>query len=403
MICKIKMSAKTKEKKSFFIQFMTAESLGGLILIIVSIAALCLANSSSANFYFSLIHTKMSLAVGNISVSTNLLHFVNDALMAVFFLVVGLEIKREILMGELSSKKKALLPVAGAFGGMIVPIIFYAVSNIGNESFRGWGIPMATDIGFSLGILYLLGRRVPFSLKIFLSALAIVDDLGAVIIIAFFYSSGISWLNLGAAALVLAILWGLNVKGVRHIPVYIGGGIVLWSFMMASGIHSSLAGVALAAVIPSSFEEDQCGEKWSPSQRIESALHPVILYCIMPIFAFCNAGVAFPERGTAFFNPATIGIIMGLFVGKPLGIITFSFAAVKAGLCEWPHDAGILQFAGVAVLCGIGFTMSLFIAGLSFPESEILNHAKIGILAGSLLSAVTGGTIIMMQRGTVSD
>lgn len=386
-----------KTMASFFVRFMTGESISGVVLIIAAAAALILANSTSAASYYDIIHMKLSMQIGGATVTTTLLHLVNDALMAVFFLVVGLEIKREILRGELSTLKKALLPATGALGGMIVPIVLYAAINAGRESSPGWGIPMATDIAFSLGILYLLGNRVPLSLKIFLSALAIVDDLGAVVVIAFFYCSGIVWIYVGAFTLVMIVLFFMNRLGIRNIPVYLTGGILLWICMMFSGIHSSIAGVALAAVIPSSFEKDRYGGIWSPSQKIEDILHPVVLYFIMPVFAFSNAGVAIQGTIDTFFNPATLGVIIGLLAGKPLGIFAFSIIAIKTGLCDKPRGADVSQFLGVAVLGGIGFTMSLFIAGLSFPDGSVLSFAKTGIITGSVLSALAGIGILVIH------
>lgn len=413
-----------------FTKFSEIEASSGILLLFCTLLALVWANSSWAESYTSLWQTKFTVGIGGGILSKPLLLWINDGLMAIFFFLVGLEIKREILIGELASLKQAILPIFAALGGMLVPAGIYFFFNQGSEGLPGWGIPMATDIAFALGVLTLLGNRVPVSLKIFLMALAIIDDLGAVLVIAFFYTSHISWMNLGIGAVFLSLLLIANFSGVRHTLVYaivgIGG---LWLAFLLSGVHATIAGVLAAFMIPattrinsqeflkngqnliSEFQsqsemgeevitnqnqqsilhdlEKSCELVQTPLQRLEHSLHPWVNYLIMPLFALANAGVSLKgvslQEITA--HTVTLGIFLGLFLGKPIGIVLFSWLAVKFKLALLPMGISWKQIIGVGILGGIGFTMSLFIAGLAFDGSSLLPLAKVGIL---LVSAVAG-------------
>jgi NhaA family Na+:H+ antiporter len=365
--------------------FMRSEAAGGIVLMAVSVLALVVANSPAAPLYFG--------ALKNYVLGLSVLHWINDALMAVFFLLVGLEIKREMLDGQLSTWARRALPGFTALGGMIVPALIYTALNLSStESLRGWAIPTATDIAFALGVLSLLGARVPVSLKIFLTALAILDDLGAVIIIAVFYTADLSGLYLSLAAATLIALASLNRFGVTRLSVYLLLGLVLWFFTLKSGVHATLAGVALALTIPLTPSWAKPDDAASPLHRLEHALHPWVAFLIIPIFGFANAGVSFDGLGlSALTAPVPLGIMLGLFIGKQLGVVSFGWLAVRAGLADLPAHASWRQFYGVALLCGIGFTMSLFIGLLAFPTSAALqDQTKIGVLAGSLLSGMAG-------------
>jgi Na+:H+ antiporter, NhaA family len=373
--------------------FLETEASGGLILMAVAALALALANSPAAPAYFGL----LEIHVGGLS----LLHWINDALMAVFFLIVGLEIKRETLDGQLSTWQRRALPGIAALGGMVVPALIYvAINRHSPETLRGWAIPAATDIAFALGVLALLGSRVPASLKVLLTALAILDDLGAVIIIALFYSSDLSVPMLAAAAAATALLAGLNRAGVTRLLPYLAVGLVLWFFVLRSGVHATIAGVVLAMTIPLNPTPGRPEAKDSPLHILEHALHPYVAFLIVPIFGFANAGVSFSGLGLdALLAPVPLGIALGLFVGKQVGVYAFGFAAVRLGLADFPAHATRSQLFGVALLCGIGFTMSLFIGALAFPASPELNDAtKIGVLAGSVLSALLGYAVLRVAR-----
>lgn len=357
----------------------------------VAALALVIANSPAAPAYFGV----LSAYVGGLSV----LHWVNDALMAVFFLLVGLEIKREFLEGQLSSWSRRALPGIAALGGMAVPALIYLALTRGDAvAMRGWAIPAATDIAFALGVLALLGPRVPVSLKIFLTALAILDDLGAVAIIALFYTSDLSLPMLGLAALCIAGLILLNRLNVTRLPVYLTIGVLLWFFVLKSGIHATLAGVALALTIPIGDGSDSDEPEHSPLHMLEHGLHPWVSYLIVPIFGFANAGVSFTGMTPASaLAPVPLGIALGLFLGKQIGVFGFAWAAVKAGLGALPAKANFAQLYGVALLCGIGFTMSLFIGALAFPGNPELGDAtKIGVLLGSVISALTGAFVLKL-------
>lgn len=422
-----------------FETFFALESASGLLLLFAALVALVWANSPWAASYDQLWHTAAFVGAGERALSMTLQHWINDGLMAVFFFVVGLEIKREVLIGELASPKRAALSIAAAAGGMVVPALFYAALNRGGTGAAGWGIPMATDIAFALGVLALLGSRVPLTLKIFVTAVAIVDDLGAVLVIALFYTSSISASALAVAGSVLALLILLNVAGVRRPGPYVALGFVLWLAVLMSGVHATIAGVLLALTIPArrqldtfeflqrarlfleEFAEDLHPDRaaptadqravlhslehasenvQSPLTRLEHELHPWVAFLVMPLFALANAGVSLGGNAAALLaGPVTIGTIAGLLLGKPLGVLGGAWLASRTGLAELPAGVRWGQLAGVAILCGIGFTMSLFIANLAFGEGELLDEAKVGILVGSLLSGVAGALVLVRRAG----
>ena len=335
----------------------------------------------------------VAVQIGALSIAKPLLLWINDGLMAIFFLLVGLEIKREVLEGELSSRQQAALPVIAAIGGMAAPAIVYAVLNWGDATaLRGWAIPTATDIAFAVGVLTLLGRRAPVSLKIFLLALAIMDDLGAIVIIAIFYTADLSAVSLTLAVAALATLVALNRAGVTRTATYVLVGVLLWTFVLKSGVHATLAGVALAFAIPlrSAGERGQ-----SPLRRFEHTLHPWVTYAILPIFAFANAGV--PLTGLSLdvlLQPVPLGILLGLFVGKQLGVMSATWLATKFGAGSLPSGTRWIHIYGMSLLTGIGFTMSLFIGTLAFDTPEYATQVRIAVLAGSLLSAITGYLVL---------
>ena len=360
----------------------------GVLLIFAALAAIILCNTGGESSYTLLLHT----SIYGLSVEK----WVNDVFMSLFFLVVGLEIKREFLTGQLSQWSQRILPGAAALGGMAVPAAIYLIFNQHRpDSLAGWAIPSATDIAFSLGILSLLGNKVPPSLKIFLAALAIIDDLGAVIIIALFYTTGINLVMLGAASLMLLLLILINRRGMTYLPVYLVLGLLLWFFIYQSGIHATVAGVILALCIPHSKEDKGAN---SPLLTVEHRLAPWVSFLIIPIFGFVNAGVSFLHTtADQLFGAIPLGIMFGLFIGKQIGIASISFLLVACGVARLPKDATPLQFYAVAMLCGIGFTMSLFIGGLAFPNDTLrLDEVKIGVLAGSFLSALLGGITLQL-------
>jgi len=419
-----------------FQRFFRTEAVGGLILLLFGFAALALANSPLAEAYEHLWDTSLTVGIVDHSLSLTLHQWINDGLMAVFFLLVGLEIKRELLAGELSSPKQAALPIACAIGGMIVPAAFYWIFNMTGPGARGWGIPMATDIAFALGALALIAPRAPLGAKVFLLALAIVDDMGAVLVIALFYSSGIAWGALGGAAVMLLVLVGFNAMGVRHLWPYLLGGLVLWYFVHESGIHATVAGVVLAFTIPTHtrisaiefsrearalldrFERKETGDfvvltskgqqetlfalehasegVTAPILRLEHALHNFSAFVVMPLFAFANAGVRI--GGPIEHAEIALGVMAGLIIGKPLGITAAALVAVKSGIAKLPDDVSWASLIGYAFLAGIGFTMSLFIAMLAFDDVAPVGAAKIGILGGSLLAGIIA-TVILKTIG----
>jgi NhaA family Na+:H+ antiporter len=418
--------------------FLHTEAAGGIILIICALIALIWANSPWAGTYTSLWATKITIG----PLTESLLHWINDGLMAVFFFVVGLEIKREVLVGELASPRQAALPIAAALGGMAVPALIFAAINRGGPGSGGWGIPMATDIAFSLGVLALLGNRAPTGLKIFLAALAIVDDLGAVLVIAFFYTSDISWGALGAAAIFLALLVTANLLRIRHPLAYALLGLGLWVAFLQSGIHATIAGVLLALTIPARtrvdtgeffrrahavlHDFDRAGEEaaniltnggqqaalrelsalsegvQTPLQRLEHALHPWVAFGIVPLFALANAGVALGGGlGGVLTEPVTLGVVLGLVVGKQVGVTLSAWLAVRSGLADLPVGVGWRHIYGAGWLAGIGFTMSLFIGSLAFGEGVLLDAAKVGILTASLIAGLVGWSLLRFQSAPI--
>ena len=416
-------------------EFLREEGGGGILLLLATAVALVWANSAFAHEYELLWETPFTVGLGPWALSFPLHTWINDGLMAVFFFVVGLEIKRELLVGELSNPRKALFPVVAALGGMLVPALMYTVFNLGGPGQSGWAIPMATDIAFAIGVLSLLGKRAPFGLKIFLTAVAIADDLGAVMVIALFYSHEIIWTNLLFGALLLAILFAFNRLSVRNTLAYGLLGILLWVAFLQSGVHATIAGVLLALTIPANpridsrsfikrshsyiqvFEQAGTAETSmltnsdqraavreleraaesvaSPLQRLEHSLHPWVAYAIMPIFALANAGVHILGSETASaFNAISIGIVAGLVLGKQIGITLFAWLFTKLGLTARPRGLRWRHIYGAAWLGGIGFTMSLFITSLAFTDPEAVTAAKIGILVASALSAI-GATLVL--------
>ena len=368
---------------------LNSEAGGGLVLMAAAAAALVIANSPAAPAYFG----ALSTYVGGLSI----LHWINDALRAVFFLLVGLEIKREFLDGQLSTWPRRALPGIAAAGGMIAPAIVYVVLNAGTPAtLRGWAIPTATDIAFALGVLALLGSRVPVSLKIFLTALAIIDDLGAVAIIAAFYTADLSLTYLALSGATLAVLVGLNRAGVERLALYAALGALLWFLVLRSGVHATLAGVALALTVPLRRSPGRPDDPASPLHILEHALHPWVAFLIVPIFGFANAGVSLSGMSLgAMLAPVPLGIAAGLFVGKQVGVFASTWLAVRLHLSDCPENASWSQVYGVSLLCGVGFTMSLFIGLLAFPTSpELQDQVKVGVLAGSLLSALAGMMVL---------
>lgn len=371
-------------------RFLDNEASGGLVLMVVAALAILVANSPVADAYFHSLH----IGIGPLSVQ----HWVNDALMAAFFLLVGLEIKREVLDGQLSSWSRRILPGAAAFGGMLFPALIYVSLNWSDpSSLRGWAIPTATDIAFALGVISLFGSRVPSSLKIFLAALAIIDDLGAVIVIALFYTSELNMMALGGAAAVLAVLYGLNRARIRALWPYLTLGIVLWALVFASGIHATLAGVMLALTIPlkPTPGAPEALPVDSPLHRLENGLHKPVAFVIVPLFGFANAGVSLAGVSMGVFaEPLTMGIALGLMVGKLVGVVGTVALLIKLGVAHLPVKANWGQMTGTALLCGVGFTMSLFIGLLAFDDPAVQDHVKIGILIGSLASGILGAILL---------
>ena len=404
-------------------RFIQIESSSGIVLILAAVAAFAWANSLWADAYFHMLHAEVGIAVGGWRLEMSLHHWINDLLMALFFFLVGLEIKRELVVGELAGWQKASLPAVGALGGMVVPALIYVGFNFGEATVRGWGVPMATDIAFALGVLALLGNRVPLSLKVFLLALAIVDDLGAVLVIALFYTDQ---LNTTALLISLAV-WGLalfygRAEGPRPL-VYLILGVVSWYFMLQSGVHATIAGVLMAFAIPlrhrmpveelrrelqwtagTHFEdiegriqhvEDVIDRAHSPLHAMEHDLGPYVAFFVMPVFAFFNAGVAVGGEG-ALISSVSIGAFLGLLLGKPIGVAGFVWITSMMGITRLPEEANWPGIIGIGLLAGIGFTMSLFIANLAFAEAVILDQAKIGVLAASVVAALAGLAFLSM-------
>jgi len=369
--------------------FFQLEAASGLILLIAAIIALIISNSNFSGFYFNTLEQYIFIGINDFGLKLSVHHWINDLLMAVFFFFVTLEIKREFIQGELSNLKKAMLPIIAAVGGMVVPALFYVIINFRNpETLNGWAIPSATDIAFSLGILSLLGSRVPMSLKIFLTALAIIDDLGAILIIAFFYSGDLSISYLSLILISYIFLLILNKLGIKKFLPYLFVGIFMWFFTYKSGIHATIAGVLLASTIPHRIKH----KDFSLLIKIEHIISPYVAFIIMPLFAFANAGVSLEGLTlSSLMMPVPLGILLGLFFGKQVGVMLFSFFAVKFGVAQKPDNSSWFSLYGVSILTGIGFTMSLFVGNLAFAEStQYIDGVKIGVLAGSLLSTIVG-------------
>ncbi len=376
-------------------EFIAFESAGGILLAIAAAAALALANSPFAFLYDAFLDTPVEVRVGALQIAKPLLLWINDGLMVAFFFLVGLEIKREVLEGELSDPKQVVLPAVAAAGGMAVPAAIYAAINASNPAaLAGWAIPAATDIAFALGVLSLLGNRVPAGLKLFLLTLAILDDIGAIVIIAMFFAGNLAPVSLGIAAVALLALFALNRLGVARLAPYFFVGLVLWISVLKSGVHATLAGVALALFIPLRARHS---ESHSPLRRLEHDLHAPVAFAILPLFAFANAGVSLEGVTAAtFLEPVPLGIAAGLLAGKPIGVFLVSWLTVRLGFARLPESTGWGAMFGASVLCGIGFTMSLFIAGLAFEGagSTYIVQTRLGILFGSLASAVLGLAIL---------
>ncbi len=382
-------------------EFIRRESSGGILLIFATLLALILSNSPWESLYASFLHIPVEIRIGPLHLSKSLYHWVNDGLMAIFFLLIGLEVKREVLEGHLATPSQIALPGIAAIGGMVVPALIYLAYNQGTiPAENGWAIPTATDIAFALGILSLLGNRVPVSLKIFLMALAIIDDLGAIVIIALFYTSELSTLSISVAGVALAALIALNRLGITRKSAYLLIGVVLWVSVLKSGVHATLAGVALGLTIPLRGTAAD-GVDCTPLQEIEQTLHFWVAFLILPLFAFVNAGlnlsgISLPQMG----GPVPLGIMLGLFLGKQIGVFGFSAIAIKARLAQLPAQSSWRQLYGVSVLTGIGFTMSLFIVSLAFEDDAMFQYTdKLAILLGSLLSGIVG-YLVLLGAGT---
>jgi Na+:H+ antiporter, NhaA family len=373
--------------------FVSVEALGGIALLVAAAAALIWANSPWSDSYASFWGREITVGSGSLSITNSLRHWVNDGFMAVFFFVVGVEIKRELVEGELSDRARARLPVAAALGGMVVPALIYVAWNPSGPAFRGWGIPMATDLAFALGILALLGPRVPRGLKVFLLTLAIVDDIGAIVVIAVFYSDGIELAWLGGAAAVVAVLYVARRLGARHPVVAVAPAVVLWVCFFESGVHATIAGVTLGLLIPAGTEPDRAA-----LNRIERGLHPWTSFLVVPVFALANAGIALGPDALrdAASSPITWGVATGLVVGKIIGIVGVTMIGPRLRLGRLPAGVGIRQVLGIGAVAGIGFTVSLFVAELAFG-GERLAAAKLGILAGSVAAAVLGGSFLLRR------
>lgn len=423
-----------------FADFAESGVLSGFLLIAVTVIALVWANSPWADSYFGLWSTELSIGLASSPVTTSLHHWINDGLMTVFFLLVGLEIKRELQVGELSSRRHAALPMAAAVGGMLVPALLYAALNAGGPGRHGWGIPMATDIAFALGVLTLLGPRVPVGLKVFLTALAIVDDMGAVLVIALFYTSTIVWSAVGVAVAAMALLLAMNRMGIRPLLPYVFAGIGLWAALLSSGIHATVAGVLLAMAIPSrtrinalefsrsarafldDFDRSETGDLLvltskgqqealysldsaasgvnAPLLRLEQNLHGPVSFLIMPLFALANAGVSLEGVTGVVADRVTMGVLVGLLVGKPVGVMLFSWLAIRFRLAHFPANVSWQHLHGAAWLAGIGFTMSLFVGNLAFGEGSLLIAAKVGILIGSVVAGTIGWYLTRRSSAT---
>jgi NhaA family Na+:H+ antiporter len=385
-------------KQTFIARFFHMESAGGICLMLAALAAVLVDNSPLKPLYDQLLNMPVEVRIGALQIAKPLLLWINDGLMAVFFFLVGLELKREIVEGELSDIRKIVLPGVGAIGGMAIPSLVYVLLNLGDAvALKGWAIPAATDIAFALGILALLGPRVPLSLKIFLTSLAIFDDMGAIVIIAIFYTADLSLAALLVVLACLPVLLVMNWRGVESKSGYIFIGIIMWVAMLKSGVHATLAGVIMAMFIPLQSKSD---ENISPLKDLEHDLHPVVAFMVLPIFAFANAGVSFAGMEfSQFLHPVPMGIMLGLIVGKPLGIFVICWAAIRVGLARMPEGMDLFTLYGVSTLCGVGFTMSFFIATLAFGQTDValIFDERLGVILGSALSGIMG--YFILQRG----
>ena len=381
---------------NLYTRFIKMESASGLLLVAAAVLAILMANSPLMHLYNLLIDVPVAIKIGTFEIAKPLLLWVNDGLMALFFLMVGLELKREVLEGELSSPKKVVLPALGAVGGMLVPALIYIAFNHQNpQALDGWAIPTATDIAFALGVMSLLGSRIPNSLKVFLISLAIFDDLGAIIIIAFFYTSKISMTALIVAGTCIVVLFLMNRKGVLSTGIYLLVGLVMWTSLLKSGVHATLAGVILAMFIP--LKKKAADAENPPLLQLEHELQTPVAFIILPVFAFCNAGITFTDMGMdQVLHSIPVGITLGLFLGKQIGVFLFCWLGIKLSLAERPKELSWSVLYGTAVLCGIGFTMSLFIGSLAFQETGVnrIVDERLGILIGSLLSGVIGYLVL---------
>jgi len=384
--------------KSTIQDFLKMESASGILLMVAAVLAMIVANSPLEVYYIRFLNIPVEIRVGELEIAKPLLLWVNDGLMAIFFFLIGLELKREIMAGELSTPANVMLPAVGAVGGVVVPVSIYVFMNLGDaESMRGWAIPAATDIAFALGILMMLGSRVPPALKVFLVSLAIFDDLTAIVIIAIFYTSELSTLALTTAAACLVVLAIMKKRGVSSLSPYLWVGLIMWVSVLKSGVHATLAGVALAAFIPLTVRDDP---NRSPLRELEHDLHTLVAFAILPIFAFVNAGVSFRGVGVAdVLHPVPLGIAAGLFIGKQVGVFGFCWVAIKTGIAKLPTGSSWGSLWGVSILCGVGFTMSLFIGSLAFENtsSDIreMFDERLGIVLGSFISGVVGYLVLL--------
>ena len=395
-------------KNSLFLikDFISKETLSGLILFVVTVLAVTIANSSFGSYYFELFSTQLGITFGQLNASMSLLHWINDVLMAIFFLVVGLEIKREMLIGELSSVKKASFPIIAAIGGMIVPAILYISLN--PDHITGFGVPMATDIAFALGILMLLGNKVNPAIKLFLVTLAVVDDLGAIVVVAIFYTNELHFEYFLYAFAVYSIIWFLNYKNVQKLTPYIILGVFLWIFIHKTGIHSTIAGVLLAFAIPLNKKADleESVEHLSvdnPLVKLEHALHNFSAFIIMPLFAFANAGVIIDFSNVIEHQLIVLGVAIGLIIGKPIGIFSFTYLATKLKISVKPENVTWNDIFAVGFLGGIGFTMSIFISHLAFSDQTIVGAVKLGIFASSVIAAIIGSVLLILKAKKVES
>ncbi len=379
--------------------FFEFEAAGGIVLALAAIAAMIIANTPLNVWYESFIHAPVAIQIGSFEIAKDAHHWINDGLMAIFFFLVGLELKREVLIGELSNVKQIILPAGAAIGGMIFPAIVYLIFNYNEpEYWKGWAIPAATDIAFALGILSLLGNRVPNSLKVFLVSIAIFDDIGAILIIALFYTSELSLSSIALAGLCLPFLYLLNRRNVTNVAPYLIIGLVMWVFVLKSGIHATLAGVVLALFIPMF---DKTDPEHSPLEELEHGLQDIVSFAILPLFAFANSGISLKGAGIAdVFHSVPLGIAAGLFIGKQVGVMIACWLIFKLGVSKMPNGMNFQQIYGAALLCGVGFTMSLFIGGLAFEGGDYVFDERLGIIMGSIVSGIAG---YIMLKVTLKD